>query len=654
MKFTASKRIVSLILVLILSFCSSLTLIGCSSDGSENQGTSDSAGNGGNTESGDKESGGLSDDSTESIDTWRDKILAFDEKDYGRGTEDFDKIEYKRPDFDTVFEKTEAVILGIEKNEISFDEQIASIKSIEADYTDVITMRSLVNIYVAKDASDTFWNGELSYIGREIPILLDLIDDMYVAAANSPHAQRFEAEYFGDGLIEKYKDGGRYSDSAIELLKKEEELEAAYTTLSTATVEISFDGASDTPDNILEGYREKYNSAKTNAEKAIYLVQYKAAYDQCTALYEIKSKEILTELFVELVKVRRKIANELGHKSYAEYAYEQLGRDYSYEKASAFIDDISEYIVPVYYMLSFTSLGKYLSSNAPVPREITLDELINNSYYALNSVSEEYGDVYRYMLQHNLYDVDLVRQNRSTGSFMTYINAYRAPYIFMSASGNISDYTTMIHEFGHFADAFINNNSQTSIDQSEVSSQALEYLMLTKLGGVLDADDRQYLIETSMLNALTTLILQGFFAKVEELVYALPLERITKEELDRQVVLAAEKFSLNTNYFKDISSVFMTHTFVYPFYVQSYCTSLIPALEIFFTELREEGSGFDAYRKLIDRTEKRMTFEESLSDALVSSPFETDIVKETALKIRDYLINGSLPLNNDTKNESAA
>ena len=38
--------------------------------------------------------------------------------------------------------------------------------------------------------------------------------------------------------------------------------------------------------------------------------------------------------------------------------------------------------------------------------------------------------------------------------------------------------------------------------------------MLTKLGTVLDESDMKYLIETSMLNALTTLILQGFYAKV--------------------------------------------------------------------------------------------------------------------------------------------
>ena len=156
------------------------------------------------------------------------------------------------------------------------------------------------------------------------------------------------------------------------------------------------------------------------------------------------------------------------------------------------------------------------------------------------------------MLQYGLYDVDLSKTNRNRGSYVTYIKGYDAPYLFMSASGTVSDYTTLLHEFGHFADSFINNDSPTSIDQSEISSQALSYLMLTKMGDFLSTEDTAYLIETAMLDALMTLILQGFYAKVEELIYALPLERITKEELDAQVIAAAEQFSLNTNYFNDI------------------------------------------------------------------------------------------------------
>ena len=124
------------------------------------------------------------------------------------------------------------------------------------------------------------------------------------------------------------------------------------------------------------------------------------------------------------------------------------------------------------------------------------------------------SSVYKYMLQHGLYDVEIAKMNRNSGSYVTYINGYNAPYLFVSATGTVSDYTTLMHELGHFTDAFINCNSKTSIDQSEISSQALSYLMLTKMEAYLSSEDMKYLIETTMLDAIFTLIIQGFYAKV--------------------------------------------------------------------------------------------------------------------------------------------
>ena len=655
MKKHIFKRLCALLLSLILVFSSSLTLFGCNAggeDGEESIGNSSDAGKDNNTDKDDADT--VPENEPKPDEDWKSKVIAFDFKDFERNTVDFDKIEYKRPDFDAVFSKTEAVISDIEKNEISFEEQIDSIESIEKDYIDIVTMRSLVNIYVAMDSSDSFWNEELSHIGSKYPLLLDLIEDMYVKAACSPHAQRFEKEYFGDGLIEKYKDGGKYSDAAVELLAKEEELENRYTTLSTSTVEITYGDKTDTVDNIIDFYENRYKEAKTQVESALCFAEYQVAMEKCNELYKVQSAKLENEIFIELIKVRRRIADEFGHESYAEYAYETLGHDYSYEEASEFIDDISEYIVPVYYMLSFTSLGKYLVESAPKPSKTELHELINNSYAALNAADEKYGDIYKYMLQHKLYDVELARPNRNHGSFQAYVNSNNSPFIFVTASGTVSDYSTLIHEFGHFSDAYINNNSPTSIDQNEISSQGLEYLMITKMDTVLKHNDHKYLTETAMLNALMTLILNGFYARCEELIYSLPLDRITREELDRQVILAAEEFSLNTNYFKDISSIFMTHTFIYPFYVQSYCVSLIPALEMFFMELESEGSGFDAYSELVDRTGENMTLEESLADAGLSSPFDDNTVYELALKIHAYLLNDSSKNTKKPENLNAA
>ena len=587
MKTGFLKRFISFLLILAIVFSLSVTLIGCNSgldtDDGGNGAATDNSGSGNGT-------------SNDTLDyDYHDKIKYPLYKDYGRDTVDFDKIEYKTPDFDAVNDEVRAVISAIEKNEITFEEQIALIEALEDDYSNILTMRTFADIHVSLDSSSEYWTKEFSYITGSYPLFASIIEDMYVAAANSPHAERFEAEYFGEGLIEEYKDGGRFTDELVALFEKEEELEARYTSISSTA-----------------------------------------------------DTETLTELFIELIKTRRLIADELKYSTYADYAYEALGRDYSSDKASRLLDDICEYILPTYQVLSYTTLAKYVYQDSSVKAtEIKLEYLINSARDLVGEVDERFGDIFDYMLQHGLFDVELMEDGRNTGAFVTYLVDYEAPFLFVSAEGNVTDYPTLLHEFGHFIDAFTNYNSDASIDQKEISSQALEYLMLTRLNSVLSASDTLYLRDTQMLNALMTLIFQGFYAKAEELIYALPYDKITKENLDAEIVKAAKAFSLNTNYINDVSAIFITHTFIYPFYVQSYCTSLIPALEIYFMEIENEGSGFEAYKKLIDRNGESFTLEEALEDAEIASPFKEDIVLELAGKILSYVSTGTLPEKND-------
>ena len=609
MKIGFFKRITAILLLLAVLFTYSVSLVGCnakSDDTSEDNGSNASDDKNGN--------GATPGDGTNDGD-YHDRIVFPEYKDYARDTIDFDKIEYKTPDFEKMANKIRNVISQIEKNEISFEEQVALIEELEDDYTNILTMKTYADIRLAGDSSSTYWSDEFTYISVSFPNISSVIEDMYVAAANSPHNERFENEYFGDGLIEKYKDGGRLTDELVALLEKEESLEAEYSSLASS--------------DELSG---------TSAEGG-----------------EAALKQKKTEIFIELIRTRRLIADELGYKSYAEYAYESLDRDYSSEKASALLDDICEYILPAYQILSYTTLAKYIYQNAAITgSKLDLAALINSSRELLSDVDEGYGEIFNYMLQYGLFDLELDSDNRNSGSFVTYLMDYEAPFLFVSASGTVSDYTTFIHEFGHFIDTYINNNSDTSIDQKEISSQALEYLALTRLDGILSASDVTYLTETQMLNAMVTLIFQGFYAKAEELIYALPYDKITKESLDAEVVKAATSFSLNTNYINDVSAIFITHTFLYPFYVQSYCTSLIPALEIYFMELENEGAGFEAYKKLVDRNGENFTLEEALLDAGIASPFKEDILLELAGKILSYVTTGTLPEKNENELQGAA
>lgn len=560
----------------------------------------------------------------------KDTVIAVpDYKDYCRGTVDFSEIEYKRPGISEVILKFDEVCILISDNKIPYDEQLKKIYELEPDYLNILTMAAYANILSSINTASQKWNDEYEYITTVYPSFTKAIENLYVAAANSPYAEKFENDYFGNDLIEDYKDGGDYTDKIVQIMSEEAKLESEYSAISPATIVITYGGITDTEEKILEYYKSTYGESS---------IRYIAAVSECSKLYENAVDKKQRELLVGLFKIRRIISDEFGYESYAEFAYKNIYHDYSPEKFETFINGISEYVVPVYSKLTDYVFGQYQKANKP--EEISRIELINDTYSMLDGAPNEIYEIYSYMLQHSLYSIEEDNETRFSGAFTSYLDSYNAPFIFISTCGDVTDYTTICHEFGHFADYYINGSSETSLDLSEVSSQALELLSLTLFSDIISEDALEYLTYYEMENALSVLVFQGFYAEFEHIAYTIPYSAINEENLNLAVSRAAYKIGLNSYALSDIYYVMIPHIFLYPYYVQSYCTSLTVAIEIYFMEENEAGSGFDAYMKLITRGDDNLTFEEHIKNAGLTSPFQKDYLKRIADTVH-YKILGS-------------
>ncbi len=611
------KKIISLVLAILFFASNIFFLFSCGGEEEVPPPTSDSC-----SEHTDVNNDGICDvceDTLPQKDEIDGEIKVPEYKDYLRGTKNFGELDYSRPDIDGALSLIDSLCAVISENLLTYEEQLARLDEIETVYTNVKSMNSIATIYNYKDTSSEFWQAEYLYITTNYPKFTQGIEKLFVSAANSPHIDSFERDFFGDGL-EEYINGGVYSDTVVELMEKEAELEAEYSSLSTANITISYSGITDTYDNIIARYKEKYGEQSAEFLKAKTL---------CDSLYKKEVSKLEAELLVELIKARKLISDALGYESYETFAYETIYHDYEPRKMEDFIANVTNSVIPVYLNLSRELFSPYIYDyeKSTIGYKAKKSELINALYDVYTSCDSRLGEIYSYMLQHSLYDVENSSGHRFNASFTTYIENNFSPFLFITLENSILDYATLAHEFGHFADAYINNDAQASLDLLELSSQGLELLTLTKFNDRIDEQAYKYLLYMKLDEILSTIIFQSFYASFEINAYQLDYKDITLESLNAIVASVAKDFGFSASC-NNVEYVAIPHLFLYPFYVQSYATSAAAALEIYTIESQNEGAGFAIYNTLIERNKSAaVSFEDTLKSAGLTSPFLKNALK---------------------------
>ncbi|MBQ7387262.1 MAG: hypothetical protein IJW03_03750 [Clostridia bacterium] len=529
-------------------------------------------------------------------------------------TTSFDSLTYRRPD-------TAALIVLIEQADelarsesTSYDELAAAIEKANDSYTDFSTMLTYLTLKTSADSSDSFYAAEYSLLTESATKIKDAVEELFVSAAGSKHAQRLENEIFGEGFVEKYS-SEKLTDRAVELLRAETALENEYRELSPSTVMIRYDGKHASYSAIRDYVSRLYSS---KSEKCA------AELSKCEKLYKTELERNTKRIFIELLRVRRLIADELGYDSYTEYAYETIYHDYSPEDMENFCENVAKYVIPVISGLDDKVFYNYFTKNAPSAIDVTSLTSALGSVY--RGIDRDLAGIYGFMEHYSLLDVAKSSQNRDNGAYTTYIDGLSAPFIFMSAEGSLTDYSVLSHEFGHFYDSFINKGTGASMDLLEVSSTSLELLTLNMLERALDEEDYRYLHYYQMRRSLNTMIYQSFYSTFEHLAYSLDYTEITEEKLCELVREAAKEMNLPMNYFNDLGYVLTDHTILYPHYSQSYALSLIPSLEIYFAECEENGRGLELYKMLVNRDGDN-DFISQIKMAQLSSPFDEEHIK---------------------------
>ncbi len=206
-----------------------------------------------------------------------------------------------------------------------------------------------------------------------------------------------------------------------------------------------------------------------------------------------EDRELLNELFSQLIEKRHQIALNAGFENFRDYKFVEMGRfDYSKEDCFAFHEAVKQHVVPLVaeiYRKKKDKLG--LDTLRPWDTEAepegvqplrpftTGEELLEKTIACFRELRPLFADCL--VTMKNMGHLDLEsRKGKAPGGYNCPLAESGAPFIFMNAAGQMHDVTTMVHEGGHAIHSFLAHPLRLSafkeypMEIAEVASMSME------------------------------------------------------------------------------------------------------------------------------------------------------------------------------------
>lgn len=545
-------------------------------------------------------------------------------KDSVRGTIPFEKMEYKRPDIKSVCENINTYndkLLTCKNAK----EQLNVFNNVDKIYQDFYSTLTIAKLRNNIDSSDEFYSKEYKYLMSKSVDVDMAYKDFQDTFVNSKFSKKLKKEIGKDGFNYLKNIGKLNSEEVENLLKKEQDLVVRYedllskSTVSVDGMEIDFEEAMSKPNLSYEEYVKIYSD---------YLKKY---------------NPIFGNIFLELVQTRTEIATKLGFKNYTDYAYLNLNKDYSQEDARKFRSEVKEYIVPLYMKVT----------SQPSDSSIYIKAYKNRSFRKFDKVLEDISpklkECFNYMKKYDLYDYSSGK-NKSPGGYTTYINKYKAPFLFNTWDNSFLGVTSFAHEFGHFYNYYnsinLNNTIQPSIDICEVHSTSLEILFY-KYFDEFFGKQSEAIKKEHLSIVLNTIIDACLYDEFQEIIYKNPY--MSLNDINKLFFDLEEEYGVSNKILKNKNAPFwilVSHNFQVPFYYLSYGLASDVSLQIWELSQDDYRKAVDVYMDFLNQNTDA-GFKDVVEKVNLQSPFESGNLEEISSALYDYFgIENPLELEN--------
>ena len=207
----------------------------------------------------------------------------------------------------------------------------------------------------------------------------------------------------------------------------------------------------------------------------------------------LQDKEPLNDLYSKLIAIRHQIAQNAGFANYRDYKFEELGRfDYTKEDCYRFHEAVREHVLPLVSKinekkrkkLGLDSLRPWDTEAEPAGTEplrpfTNGQDLLTKTMACFDELNPFFGNCLRTMQKMGRFDLES-RKGKAPGGYNCPLAETGAPFIFMNASGQMGDLTTMVHEGGHAIHSFLSHPLKLSsfkdypMEIAEVASMSME------------------------------------------------------------------------------------------------------------------------------------------------------------------------------------
>jgi M3 family oligoendopeptidase len=553
----------------------------------------------------------------------------------------FSDFKYERPDLDKVKKSLEEKLALINTGH-ALETEIKAAYDIFKINDDLDTLGNLVGIRNSINTTDEFYEKEQEFFDENMPVLRQYEQMFVEKLLDSPHREGLVKE-FGSLMFERGELARKtFKPEIIPDLQLENKLSTEYSKLQ-ASAKIPFKGNIYNLSQMAPFLQDKDRETRHQAQLAVskFFEDNEAQFDR---------------IYDDMVKVRTKIAKELGYENFVQLGYDRFGRtDYNAKDVKAYRDQIYQDIVPLVTELTARK-AKRLGIENPKSYDLALSFLsgnptpkgdrawqVNIAKNMYDEMSPETSKFFNFMLEKDLLDLDS-KAGKQGGGYCTFIANYQAPFIFANFNGTSHDVDVLTHEAGHAFQVYSSKDlipeyRWPTMEAAEIHSMSMEFLAWPWIGNFFLEDTAKYKF-THLAGAVSFLPYGVAVDEFQHEVYENP--NMTPDQR-KQAWRRIEKKYLP---FKDYGDdAFMEkgtywfrqgHIFGSPFYYIDYTLAQVCAFQYWIKSQEDHAKALDSYIKLCKLGGSK-SFLGLVKAAELKNPFVNGTVKEIVKPIRAYL-----------------